>query len=117
MKTNNINYNLNLLLLPIDVSEELLDTLSWKKYFQLIEVIRDIRYTTHMSYGELLFQVTKLGIDRITAHKVCKLIFPFQIHKKYYTRDFKAELKGIIKALPFTRREVEYINEQCKNKD
>jgi len=117
MKSDNINYSFNLLLLPIEVSAELLDTISWKKYFKLIDVIRDCRYHTFNTYVKLYYSILELDIDGVTANKICKLLFPYTISKKYYTREFKFEMTQKLNALPFTRREVEYIYEQCKYKN
>ena len=117
MKSDNINYSFNLLLLPIEVSAELLDTISWKKYFQLIDVIRDCQYHTFNTYTKLFYKILDMNIDGVTANKICKLLFPFVVDKKYHTREFKLEMTQKINALPFTRREVEYIYERCKNEN
>lgn len=114
METDKIIGLLNQAVLPVELNNRLLDSLSWSQYYKLMDIIIDIKYTHHMFKDKFRASCKRIGIDEDIVKRVYLYLLPFVIRKRYIDKDLGMNFGVYLTTLPFTEKEVDMYRDRLK---
>lgn len=114
MEVDSIIGLLNQVVLPIELNNKLLDSLSWSQYYKLMDIIINIKYTHHMFKDKFRAACKRIGIDEYIVRKVYLYLLPFVIRKRYIDRDLGMNFGVYLTTLPFTEKEIDMYRNRLK---